>query len=82
MSPSALDKLLMDHGGPTCACGANAETRLTVQLREIDETGSFLKGGRSIQRSINVCAECGVERWERYRAAALAEAQDERGSRG
>jgi hypothetical protein len=71
---SAFDRLLMDQGGTTCQCGAKVRARLTVQLREIDDTGSFVKGGRSIARSLNVCEECGVERWEQYRTAALATA--------
>lgn len=74
MATSALDRLLMDEGGKKCPCGARAETRLLVQLREIDDTGKFFKGGKSIQRGINLCAECGVERWERYRQTALEEA--------
>jgi len=45
-----------------CDCGAPATARLTVQLREIGITGSFVKGGKSIQRSVNCCDEHGVER--------------------
>jgi hypothetical protein len=70
---SALDLLLMDQGGKTCPCGAKAEARLVVSLREINDKGAFFKGSKSIQRGVSLCAECGVERWERYRAAALAE---------
>lgn len=70
--PSVLDRLLVDQSGMTCRCEAKVKARLTIQLRDIDSTGSFVKGGRSLARSINVCEQCGAEQWECYYEAMLA----------
>lgn len=70
---TAFDNLLAtERRDPMlCDCGAPATTRLVVQLREVGPTGSFVKGGKSIQRAINCCDEHGVERWTKAREAAF-----------
>lgn len=71
---SAFDDLLAGERRDRmrCDCGAPATARLVVSLREIGPTGSFVKGGKNIQRGSNLCEECGARQWIAARNAAQA----------